>query len=111
VSQDQKQRGFTRFDLRIDGRDVALAREGDQYTGQLRVAMVAYLLDGHTQNSPIVPLDLHFNTQERDKALKDGIPFGQSVALNDNIKSVRFIVYDRGSNQAGSVTIPNVFSK
>ena len=44
--------------MRIDAKDVALGHEGDQHTGQLRLAMVCYLADGRVESSAFIPLDL-----------------------------------------------------
>jgi VWFA-related protein len=106
TSHDPANPGVTHFDIGIDTKDIALAREGGQYTGQLRVAAVARLVDGSTQSAPVVVVDLHYTSAERDRFLKEGIIFSQNLALADNTASVRFIVYDRGSNTLGSVTIP-----
>jgi VWFA-related protein len=106
MSQDPKDPAGTHFDLHIDAKDIALAREAGQYTGQLRVAVIGYLLDGRAQSSPIHAVDLKYSAAERDRALKEGIVFRQNLILGDKMKSVRFVVYDRGSNALGSVTIP-----
>jgi len=83
-----------------------LARERTGYAGQLRISVIGYLSDGGVRSSPILPLDVHYSSGERDQALKDGIQFAQNVAVEGNVTRVRVIVYDRGSNAAGSVTIP-----
>lgn len=106
VSRDPSKANAMHVDVRIDANDVALAREAGQYTGQLRVAMVAYPAEGGTPNPRIVPLDVHYTAPERDGVLKDGIPIRESIELDGKIKALRFIVYDRGSRQAGSVTVP-----
>jgi hypothetical protein len=38
--------------------------------------------------------------------LKDGIHFSQDMEVGPDIKSIRFIVFDRGSGAIGSLTIP-----
>jgi hypothetical protein len=73
---------------------------------RLRSTGIRYLLDGRPQTSPIYPIDLKYTTPERDGALKNGIIFSHNPTLGNNMKAVRFIVYDRGSNALGSVTIP-----
>jgi VWFA-related protein len=104
-SPDSASPAVARFDVRIDARDIALAGEAGQYTGQLRIASIVYFADGHTRGPQIFPLDVHYNSQQRDQVLKAGIPFSQTITLSDDVKAVRFIVYDRGSNQTGSVTL------
>jgi hypothetical protein len=47
-------------------------------------------------------------TQEQyDAALKNGIPVDdEELAVGADIRNVRVIVYDRGSDLAGSLTVP-----
>jgi hypothetical protein len=47
-------------------------------------------------------------TQEQyDAALKNGIPVDdEELAVGADIRKVRVIVYDRGSDLAGSLTVP-----
>jgi VWFA-related protein len=92
--------------LRIDANDVALAQDGDQYQGQLRIAIVGYQPTGRVTNSTIVPLDIHYSARERDNALREGIALAQDLTLDKNVNRLRFIVFDRGSNTIGSLTIP-----
>ena len=48
-------------------------------------------------------------TQEQyDSALKNGIPLDdEELPVGADIRKVRVIVYDRGSDLAGSVTVPS----
>lgn len=95
------------FDLRIDAHDVAWVREGDSYNGQLRLTVVHYLTDGRTESLPVTPLDLHYSPQERDEALKEGIDFKEDMPVGRSGSHFRIIVFDRGSNAVGSLTIPD----
>jgi hypothetical protein len=95
-----------RPDGRISGHDIALVHEGNEYSGQLRLAIVGYTQGFEPQRGPLIPLDLHLSSQEHDKALQQGIEFVQGVALAEGIQTLRLIVFDRGSNAIGSVTMP-----
>jgi VWFA-related protein len=106
TSFDPAKPGVTRFEVRIDAQDIALATEGAQYKGELRIAAVARFTDGRSQISPIIPVGLQYTSADRDRVLKEGIFFAQNLTLSDDTASVRFIVYDRGSNTLGSITIP-----
>jgi VWFA-related protein len=106
LSPDPKVGNAMSLDAHIDARDVVLVHEGDLYDAQLRVAIVGYVPGVQPQPGPPIPLDLHFSAQERDKALQQGIGFVRSVALPEDAKAVRLIVFDRGSNAIGSVTMP-----
>ncbi len=97
---------MTRFDLHIDANDVAWVREGEDYIGQLRLAVVHYLANGQTEILPIIPIDLHYNRPQREEALKDGIDFVRDVPIGKSGQQFRIIVFDRGSNAVGSITIP-----
>jgi VWFA-related protein len=106
LSRDPKDRRAAHFEARIDAKDIALGHEGDQYTGQLRLAVVSYEADGRAEGSAVIPLDLHYSAQERDKALKEGVDFSHDVAIGEQVNKVRLIVFDRNSNAIGSLTIP-----
>ncbi len=91
---------------RIDAKDIAFAEAGDHYEAQLRIAVFGYAVDGRAENSTFVRAPLRYTAQERDKALNEGIAFTQKVAKADQFSKVRLIVFDRGSNAIGSLTIP-----
>jgi hypothetical protein len=92
---------------RIDAGDIALARDGEQYTGHLRLAIFAYAADGRAQYPPVAPLDLHYSAAERDEALRQGIAFDRpDMLIGSDTKSLRLVVFDVDSNSIGSLTIP-----
>ena len=99
------QRGL-HLDAHIDARDVILVHEGDQYLGQLRLAIIGYAPGKPIQRSPVTPLDVHYSVEDRGKAMQQGIPFAQDLTLAADITAIRLIVFDRGSNAIGSVTLP-----
>lgn len=103
---DPKDKSVAHLQAHINAGDVVLIHEGDQYTAQLRVALVNYGTDGRAMASQLMPLDLHYTAQQRDQVLKEGIPFTSDVPLGANLKGVRAVVFDRGSDTVGSVTIP-----
>jgi len=91
---------------RIDANDVVLARDGDRYSGQLRLGLIGYQTDGRISNSTLVPIDIHYSAQERDRSFKEGIAFTRDVTLEKGVNRFRLIVFDRGSNTVGSLTMP-----
>ena len=91
---------------RIDGNDVVLAQDGDRYSGQLRLAVIEYQPDGRIASSAVVPIDIHYNAAERDNSYKEGIDFTKDVMLEKDVNKLRFVVFDRGSNAVGSLTVP-----
>jgi hypothetical protein len=96
---------MVRLEAHIDARDVALVHEGDRYNGELRLAIVGYTAAGQPQRGPLAPLDLHYSAPERDTELREGIPCVQNVSLPASVTTVRLVVFDRGSNAIGSVTL------
>jgi hypothetical protein len=91
---------------RVDANDVVFAQAGDRYSGQLRIALVQYQSDGRIANSTLTPIDLRFSAAERDRSYREGIPFAQDLTLEKDVNKLRLIVFDRGSNTIGSLTIP-----
>ncbi|HEY3838783.1 MAG TPA: VWA domain-containing protein [Bryobacteraceae bacterium] len=94
------------INAQIDARDIILAQNGDQYLGQLRVAIVGYAPSQLVSRGPITPVDLHYGAQEREKVLQQGIRFTENLTLSENVTAVRLIVFDRESGGVGSLTIP-----
>ena len=91
---------------RIDGNDVVLAQDGDRYSGQLRLAVIEYQPDGRIASSAVVPIDIRYSVAERDNSYKEGIDFTKDVMLEKDVNKLRFVVFDRGSNAVGSLTVP-----
>jgi hypothetical protein len=106
LSRDPKGGHTVRLDAHISANDVVLVHQGDEYNGQLRVGVVGYAQGSEPQRGPVIPLELHLSAQGHDKALQQGIELVQNLALREEIKNVRLIVFDRGSNAIGSVTMP-----
>jgi hypothetical protein len=106
VSADAEEGGTELVNLRIEARDIALAQEGDSYTAHLRIMSVGYLPNGLIQSGPVTPLDIEYTTAERDQALQDGISFVEKLNDSQGASRFRVMVFDRGSNAVGSITIP-----
>lgn len=106
LTPDPNQAHANRVDARVDAHDIVLANEDGQYTGQLRFALVEYTVDNHVNVSQLKSLDLHLNADQREQALKDGIPVSENLTVDDNIRGLRLVVFDRGSDTVGSVSIP-----
>jgi VWFA-related protein len=106
LSPDPKGGRVMRLEGHIDAQDVVLVHQGDTYKGQLRIAVAGFVQGTRPEHGSIIPLDLHYTAQERDRALQQGIGITQNLTVAEDLKSVRLIVYDRESNAIGSVTIP-----
>ena len=106
ITADPTNEHHVKLALRIDANNIALAHDGDRYSGQLRLALVGYQTSGRITNSAVLPLDLQYSGAERDKSLLEGIGFAQDVMLETDVDKLRFIVFDRGSNAIGSLSFP-----
>jgi VWFA-related protein len=106
VSHDAKDPQVEHFGLHIDANDVTLPREGSLYQGELRVAIIGYLADGHSEAYSTTPLRLRFSHDGLDKVMKEGIEADKNMKLGANVKKLRFIVVDVDSSALGSLTIP-----
>lgn len=76
------------------------------YRAELRLAVVGYAPAEPTRRGPVTPLDLRYTAQDRDRVLRQGIEFALSVPSPEDVNTLRLIVFDRGSNAVGSVTMP-----
>jgi hypothetical protein len=105
VAPDPKYPQTEHFNLHIDANDLALPGQGSQYVAQLQILTISYL-DNGDHDSKISQFNPHYTTAERDQALKDGIDINQDMKVETNVRTIRFIVLDRGSKALGSVTAP-----
>ena len=106
LSPDPKGGLTMRLDAHIDARDLALVHTGAFYDGQLRLAIAGLVPGQQPHHGALIPLDLHLSAQDRDRAIEHGIGFGQNVAIGEGVNSVRLIVFDRGSDAIGAITVP-----
>jgi VWFA-related protein len=106
LSRDPKGGHKVHLDAHINAHDVVLVHEGNEYNGQLRLAIVGYAQGSDPKRGPVIPLDLHLNAQDHDRVLQQGIEVVQDIAIPEETQTVRLIVFDRGSNAIGSVTLP-----
>lgn len=106
VRDDLPDPGDKVVNLRIDAHDIAFAEAGGRYTGHLGVTSVGYLSNGLIASQPVKPVDLNYSAVERDEALRDGIHVAEKLSGSQGETRFRFMVFDRGSNAIGSITIP-----
>ena len=106
VSADAENSATGLVNLRIEARDIALAQEGDRYTCHLGIMSVGYLPNGLIAPNPVKRLDIQYSAAERDQALRDGIDVAEKLTASQGVNKFRVMVFDRGSNAVGSITIP-----
>jgi hypothetical protein len=115
LSIDAKQQR-ARLSVQIDASDVALIRDGAQYTSHLRLAIVPKKADGREQGASagelherpqIIAFDGRYSQAQRDNLLQQGIAFDASdLKISNDVKSLRLVVFDVDSGSVGSLTIP-----
>lgn len=92
--------------VRIETGDVQLIRQSDRYAGQLSVSYVSYDVDGKQTPSSPAEFPFRMTNEQREGALKNGITLSPDLPEADSVQKIRVIVFDRNSNNLGSVTIP-----
>ncbi len=98
--------GGFRLDARIDARDVALIPAGGYYDGHLVVAILGYAQGALSQPRRLVPLDIHLSAAAYDRARELGLPYIKDLTFYNLVQVLRVIVFDRGTEAVGSLTIP-----
>jgi VWFA-related protein len=92
--------------IRIDPMDLFTLDEAGHAVGQVSVMYAQY--DGKTLLGSTQPMtfNLRLPRQQFLESAKEGLPFDQEIVIDPRAKSVRFLLYDRGSRFLGSVTLP-----
>ncbi len=92
--------------IRIDPSDLMLHEDGGNFTGNLTLLVEDIGPAGPIGEPALTNSSIHLTREQRDAAMKDGIPIAQDHPINNSIQKVRVIVLDQGSNTVGSLTIP-----
>ncbi len=92
--------------IRIDPMDLFTLDDAGNASGQVSVMYAQY--DGKSLLGSTQPMtfNMRMPKQQFAAAAKEGLPFDQEIVLDPRAKSVRFLLYDRGSRFLGSVTLP-----
>jgi VWFA-related protein len=93
-------------EFRIDPADLLLREEGGQLTGTLTYLIADMGPTGPVGNPVISRFEVRLSAEQRDKALKEGVPIAQDHPLAASIQKIRVIVQDQSTNSTGSLTIP-----
>jgi hypothetical protein len=67
---------------------------------------VGYSAGGAMSSALPMHFDIRLSATERDQALKDGIYVTEVVPAGQDVERLRVMVFDRGSNGIGSITVP-----
>jgi VWFA-related protein len=92
--------------IRIAPTDLFTIDDAGHALGQISVMYAQY--DGKNLLGSTQPMtfNMRMPRQQFQDAAKEGLQFDQEVVVDPRAKSVRFIMYDRGSRFLGSVTLP-----
>ena len=94
--------------LAIAANDVAMAQQGDRYTGKLDIFLVQRDETGMRAELKEQTLALSLKPGTYQKVQRDGIPFDEYLDNNQDSGTVRIIVVDESSGRIGSITLPAV---
>jgi VWFA-related protein len=92
--------------IRIDPADLLLHQDADHFAGNVTLLVEDIGAAGPIGEPALLNSGIHLSREQRDAAMKEGIPIAQDHPINDSIQKVRVIVLDQGSNTVGSLTIP-----
>lgn len=92
--------------IRINPKDLFTIDEAGHAVGQVSVVYAQY--DGGTLLGATQPMTFNLRLPRAQflNSAKEGLPFDQEILLDRRAKTVRFLLYDRGSRFLGSVTLP-----
>ena len=92
--------------VRINPADLLLREEGGVFTGGVALLVSDVGAAGPIGEPSISTMDIHLTREQRDAAMKEGLPLAQDHAVQDSVQKIRILVLDQSSNTAGSLTIP-----
>jgi VWFA-related protein len=92
--------------IRIHPMSLFTIDDAGHAAGQVSVMYAQY--DGKALLGSTQPMtfNMRMPRQQFADAAKEGLPFDQEIVLDPRAKTVRFLLYDRGSRFLGSVTLP-----
>jgi VWFA-related protein len=94
------------LDIHVDATDLYLERRGDRFLGSLSMRFALYHDGTYEDAAPAFRQDLDFSQDQYDLAIKNGIAIPRDVEVTDKIDQVRVMLFDRGIQGLGSVTVP-----
>jgi VWFA-related protein len=95
-----------RLQCRIDPADIQFTQTGAQFTAHIALQGEGIRANGDMEQTPIMPLDINLNAEQRAGVFLKGIEFAKVIPVNAAWTRVRLSVLDRGTHAVGSVTIP-----
>ena len=92
--------------IRVNPADLLLRDQGGNFDDQLTIVVADYGAAGLVGTPSMANFNVHMTREQRDAAMKDGVPVAQDHPINPAVQKIKILVLDQGSNTVGSVTIP-----
>ncbi len=92
--------------IRVTPADLLLREQGGNFDDQLTVVVADYGAAGLIGTPSMANVNVHLTREQRDAAVKDGVPAALDHPLPAGVQKIRVLVLDQGSSTVGSVTIP-----
>ncbi len=100
-------RPVQRFDLRVNAEDIFWQRSGNSFSASLAAQALQFLENGeHEISQDPLLVDLKLGQEDRDRAMRDGIPVRLETGPARGAAFFRIVVLDRNTQSFGTLTIP-----
>jgi VWFA-related protein len=105
VGRSEKPQGV-HLEIHIDAADLYLEHRDDGDHGSLGLQLASYREGVCEATQPATRKDLALTQAEYDNAMKNGLAISSDIKVADGIQQLRVMVFDRGIQGLGSVTLP-----
>ncbi len=92
--------------LRVNPADLLMREQGGNFEDQLTLVVADYGASGLIGTPSMANVNVHMTREQRDAAVKDGVPAALDHPITPAVQKIRVLVLDQGSSTVGSVTIP-----
>lgn len=95
------------LDIRVEASDLLLRRQGERYTGKLLLSFIGDVAEARKLlPGDALPVVLDLSAKQREEAMKGGLRIPADLPVSAEVRNIRVVVYDTGSREMGSLTIP-----
>jgi len=95
-----------KVELRVDPADLVLRENAGQWSGPITLLYSARAASGPQGEPTLADMDLHLTREQRETAMKEGIPITKEYPIDGATQKVRLMVLDRATDSVGSLTVP-----
>jgi Ca-activated chloride channel homolog len=104
VTTDSNNKPVIKIDLQIPAQNIGFRMEEGRHVTQLRIAILS-IKDSRIIETNWSGLDLRLSDETYKKCLQSGIPFSTTIPKKADKGNIRVVVYDKGNDLVGSMTI------